>query len=408
MARTKMTLAGGTRLADQLAVGYLVMNCPLERVRAVLAAHEAQSKRHRRLSHEVLVYFVMVMCLYGRIAYEEVLRLVVEGLRSCWGEDALTQHCVTKGAISGGREAIGAGPLKQLYHEQVVPMAPAGMAGAWYRGLRLMAVDGSTLDMPDEAGNAERYGYPAHWRGETAFPQLRFASLVECGSHVLCHAQPGPYAVGEKTLARGLLPYLDASMLVLADRNFFGRDFWQQAQQTGAMLLFRLKSDVRLPPEQNLPDGSYLSTLYPTGGDRKLRQNGTRVRIIEYTLDGLPLAESRYRLLTNWLDAEAAPAAELAALYHRRWTIEQALDELKTHLADRPIILRSKRPDLVAQEFYAFLLAHAAIRRLMLQAAVNTEQAAEDLSFIHAVNVLKRRLPAVAALSPSAASSLAR
>lgn len=402
MARTKVTLAGGARLADHLAVGYLVMNCPLERVREVLATHGAQSKRHRRISHEVLVYFVMAMCLYGRIAYEEVLRLVIEGLRPCWGDERLAEHSVTKGAISYAREEIGVAPLKQLYHEQVVPLGPAGMPGVCYRGLRLMALDGSTLEMPDEAGNAERYGYPGSPRGEAAFPHLRFVSLVECGTHVLCHAQPGPYAEDERSLAKAVLPHVDASMFLLADRNFFSLDFWQQAQHSGAKLLFRLRRTQRLPREQNLPDGSYLSTLYRTKSDRRRGRDGIRVRVIEYALDGIPDPEPSYRLLTNWLDPDAAPAAELAALYHRRWTIEQTLGELKVQLADRPVVLRSKTPDLVEQEFYALLLAHAAIRRLMVQAAAHTQQAAEDLSFIHAVRVLKRRLPALAAFPPSA------
>ena len=105
-------------------------------------------------------------------------------------------------------------------------------------------------------------------------------------------------------------------------------------------------------------------------------------------------------MITNWFDIHAAPAVELAALYHRRWTIEQTFDEFKVHLADRDVVLRSKRPELVEQEFYALLLAHAAIRRLMTQAAAATLQAAEDLSFIHAVRVLKRRLPASAAIPP--------
>ncbi len=407
MARTKATLGGETRLADHLAVGYLLMNCPLERVREVLVAHGAQSKRHRRISHEVLVYFVMAMCLYGRVAYEEVLRLVIEGLRPCWGDEGLAEHTVTKGAISNGREAIGAGPLKQLYDEQVVPLGPPGMAGVWYRGLRVMALDGSTLEMPDEAGNAERYGYPGSSRGAAAFPHLRFVSLVECGTHVLPGAQLGPYAADEKVLARQVLPHVDASMLLLADRNFFSFDGWRQAQQTGAKLLFRLKRNQRLPRGRNLPDGSYLSTLYRNKSDRRRGKNGIVVRVIEYTLTGIPDPEPSYRLLTNWLDPDEAPATELAALYHRRWTIEQTLGELKVQLADRPVVLRSKTPDLVEQEFYALLLAHAAIRRLMVQAAADSQQAAEDLSFIHAVRVLKRRLPASAALSPSAAPSLA-
>lgn len=400
MARLKNALPGGSRLADYLTVGYLAINCPLDKVREALTANAAHSKRKRGLPHEVLVYFVMAMCLYANVAYEEVLRLVIEGLRGALGDEGLSRAAVTKGAISQARSQVGVAPLKSLYQEQVRPIGPEDMAGVTYQGYRLMAIDGSTLDMPDEADNVRHFGYPGASRGSSAFPQLRFVAMAECGTHTLCYANPGPYAASEAALAGPVIDCADASMLITADRGFFSHNLWQRALKTGAKLLFRVKRNMRLPREKTLPDGSFLSTLYASEKDRRLGVNGTVVRVIEYTLDGIPGAEPSYRLITNWLDPLTAPAIELAALYHRRWTVEQSFDELKTHLADRQVILRSKRADLVEQEFYALLLAHAAIRRLMTQAAAATQQAAEDLSFVHAVRVLKRRLPACAAIPP--------
>ena len=400
MARSKAELSAGARLADYLTVGFLAMNCPLDKVRQALAANDAQSKRRRGLPHEVLVYFVMAMVLYANVAYEEVLRLVVEGLRPFLGDDGVANATVTKGAISQARGRVGVAPLRQLYQEQVCPNGPVGMQGVWYAGLRVMAIDGSTLDMPDEVANAQYFGYPGASRGSSAFPQLRFVAMAECGTHTLCYANPGPYATGEVTLAEPVIDQANASMLVTADRNFYSYAFWQRAVATGAKLLFRVKRNLRLPREKELTDGSYLTTLYACDKDRRRQTNGTVVRVIEYVLDGIPDPEPSYRLITNWLDVDAAPALELAALYHRRWTIEQTFDEFKVHLADRDVVLRSKRPELAEQEFYALLLAHAAIRRLMTQAAAATSQAAEDLSFIHAVRVLKRRLPASVAISP--------
>jgi hypothetical protein len=400
MARTKATLSGAARLADYLTVGYLAMSCPLENVRAALAAHGAGSKRRRGLPHEVLVYFVMAMCLYANVAYEEVLHLVIEGLRGLLGDEGLSRLSVTKGAISQARAQVGAAPLRQLYLEQVRPHGPLNMPGMCFRGYRIMAIDGSCLDMPDEAPNAKHFGYPGTARGNAAFPQMRMVSLVECGTHTLCFAQPGLYAEREIRLAGPVIDRVDASMLVTADRGFYSYTFWQRAALTGAKLLFRVKSNLTLPRERLLADGSYLSTLYPSDRDRRRKTNGIVVRVIEYTLDGIPDPEPLYRLITNWLDPDVAAADELAALYHRRWTIEQSFDEFKTHLADRPLTLRSKRPELVEQEFYALLLVHGAVRRMMTEAADKTRQAAEDLSFIHAVRVLKRRLPASAAIPP--------
>ena len=399
MARTKAKLPGGARLADYLTLGYLAMNCPVDRVRAVLAANSAGSQRLRSLPHEVLVYFVMAMNLYATVAYEEVLRCVVEGLRQLWG-DAVKDAVVSKAAITAARQRVGVEPLKQLYAEQVKPIGPAGMAGVWYRGYRVMAIDGSTLDVPDETANGERFGYPGASRGETAFPQMRFVALAECGTHVLLNAVPGGYRDSELKLAQSVIPHVDATMLVMADRNFFGYAFWKTCLATGAKLLFRVKANLRLPREQELSDGSYLSTIYPNDKDRRKRQNGIVVRVVEYALDGIDHAEPVYRLVTHWLDPEAAPAAELAALYHRRWKIETTLDETKVHLLDGRTTLRSKTPDLVLQEFYALMITHAAIRRMMVEAAGSTGQAAEDLSYVHAVRVLKRRLPAAVAIPP--------
>jgi IS4 transposase len=219
-------------------------------------------------------------------------------------------------------------------------------------------------------------------------------------THVLLNAVPGAYHDSELKLAQSVIPHVDSTMLLMADRNFFGYAFWTKCLATGAKFLFRVKANLRLPREQELSDGSYLSTIYPNDKDRRRRQNGIVVRVVEYALDGIDHAEPVYRLVTNWLDPEAAPAAELAALYHRRWQIETTLDEAKVHLLDGRTTLRSKTPDLVLQEFYALMITHAAIRRMMVEAAGSTEQAAEDLSYVHAVRVLKRRLPAAIAIPP--------
>jgi hypothetical protein len=215
--------------------------------------------------------------------------------------------------------------------------------------------------------------------------------------HLLC--KHGPFEEGELTLAQSVMDHADKSMIVTADRGFCGYEFWQRGLRTGAKLLFRVKSVQSLRRMQTLPDGSYLSEIH---SNKNLKQKGqtTVVRVIEYALDGIPDAESSYRLITNWMGEDAPSAVELAALYHRRWTIEESFDELKTHLADRKVILRSKRPDLVKQEFYALLLTHSAIRKLMTEAADRTQQSAVDLSFIHAVRVLQRRIPFVGAIPP--------
>ena len=185
-------------------------------------------------------------------------------------------------------------------------------------------------------------------------------TLVENGTHVLFGARLGSFAEGETTLAHAALPALQPGMLCLADRQFFGQALWQAAAATGADLLWRVKRNLRLPREAVLADGSYLTTIYPSEKDRRHKAAGVQVRVVEYRLERIASAEPLYRLVTTILDPAAAPAAELAALYPERWEIEGALDELKTHLRGARMVLRSKTPELVGQEFRGLLLAHGA------------------------------------------------
>jgi hypothetical protein len=197
-----------------------------------------------------------------------------------------------------------------------------------------------------------------------------------------------------------VLGALHQGMLCLADRGLFGFALWQQGLGTGAELLWRVRQISRLKCDQRLADGSYLSRIYPSEKDRRDQTHGRTLRVIEYRLDGVAGAEPIYRLVTSILDAAKAPAHELAALYHERWEIETALDELKTHLRGAKIVLRSKTPDLVRQEFYGLLLAHFAVRALMHEAALRAGEDPDRLSFLHAVRVVRRKLPAFHAIPP--------
>jgi len=194
-------------------------------------------------------------------------------------------------------------------------------------------------------------------------------ALIETGTRVLFSAMLGAYggrnATSEMELAWGIIPALKKGMLCLADRYYLGYEFWEAAAATKADLLWRAKSNHILAWHEQLPDGSYLSKLYRTQYDRKKDRNGIVVRVVEYKLKWQRGGEV-YRLVTTILDPLKAPAAELAALYHERWEIETSLGEVKTVLRGPGIVLRSKTPELVRQEFYAFLLAYFSVRAIML------------------------------------------
>jgi hypothetical protein len=405
MARTLAALPEGSRITDYISLGVITKTFPLKRVRAVLAATGKASQRERDLPAHVVVYYAIALALYMQSSYREVLRCLLEGVQ--WLLDpAVTLKVAGNSGISQARTRLGWEPLQQLHDEVVQPIAVAATKGAWYRGLRLVSVDGSTLEVADEAANDEAFGRPGASRGMSAFPQLRFVSLVENGTHVLFGTQLGPYSTGEITLAKAALSALGKGMLCLADRNFFGFPLWVQARSTGADLLWRIKTNARLPRQQPLADGSYLSRIYRAESDRRAQRNAVTVRVIEYRLHGVTEAEPIYRLLTSLLDPEQAPAAELAALYHQRWEIETALAELKTHLRGAKIVLRSKTPDLVRQEFYGLMMAHFAVRGLMHEAALKADTDPDQLSFLHAVRVVRRKLATVHAIPPSAAETV--
>jgi hypothetical protein len=405
MARTLAALPEGSRITDYISLGVITKTFPLKRVRSVLAATGKASQRERDLPAHVVVYYAIALGLYLHSSYREVLRCLLEGVQ--WLLDpAVALKVAGNSGISQARTRLGWEPLRQLHDEVVKPIAVAATKGAWYRGLRLVSVDGSTLEVADQSANSKAFGRPGASRGQSAFPQLRFVSLVENGTHVLFGTQMGPYSSGEITLAKGVLSALRKGMLCLADRQFFGFELWQQARATGADLLWRIKINARLPREQQLADGSYLSRIYRTDSDRRHQRNAISVRVIEYRLQGVSDAEPIYRLLTSLLDPAQAPATELAALYHERWEIETALAELKTHLRGAKIVLRSKTPDLVRQEFYGLMMAHFAVRGLMHEAALKADTDPDQLSFLHAVRVIRRKLAAFNAIPPSAAEDL--
>jgi len=400
MARTAAILSTSPRLSDYISVGVLAKTFPPARVNAILAATGKASVRERELPAHVVVYYVMGLALYMQVSYREVLRCLLEGMQWALGP-AATIRVTGKSGISQARTRLGAAPVQQLYDEVVGPIAVGQTKGAWYRRWRLVTLDGSTMDVADTASNETAFGRPGASRGTSAYPQVRFVSLVENGTHVVFATALDRYRVGETTLATRVLPALTPAMLCLADRSFFGWALWTQAQATGAALVWRIKKNLQLPVHIRHADGSYQSMMYASLRDRRHQTHGQAVRVIDYTLAGLADAEPVYRLITTVLDPDVAPAAELAALYHERWEIETALDELKTHLRGARIILRSKTPELVRQEFYGLLLAHFAIRGLMHDAALTVEEDPDRLSFVHAVRVVRRTLPRSVALPPS-------
>jgi IS4 transposase len=203
--------------------------------------------------------------------------------------------------------------------------------------------------------------------------------------------------MGEISLAKQVIPRLSKGMLLLADRNYFGFFLWQQAQSTGADLLWRVKKNVRLRVLKRFPDGSFLSAVYEDPTHYRRKEGGISVRVVEYTVKG---SDDTYRLVTTILDPELAPAEELATVYTQRWEVETMFDEIKTHIKGPKLTLRSKTADLIEQEFWGLMIAHRVLRSLMHEAALRQNLDPDKISMVHTIRVVKRTMPSRASFSP--------
>ncbi len=408
MARTKAELGPGARLSDFLSASLLARVYPAELMHQILDEHGVNSQRVRSFPAVATSYYCMALNLYPEASYESVFSLVAQGLGWMQGNRTASKAvpAIASSSISVARRKLGFKPLKTLHERACVPLAnPHKQPHAFYAGLRLVAMDGSNFELPDEADNAAEFGRPGSRTGRAAYPQAQCAVLVECATHAVLGANIGAYRSGEWNLCKPLLERLDASMLCLADRGFNGYEHWKAALATGAQLLWRCGANRQLPVVKALDDGSYLSVIYPDASSRKSRSGEITVRVIDYSLPGVPDSQDRYRLLSSILDPELAPAPELAQLYHERWEVEGVFDELKTHLGQRRRTLRSKTPDGVRQEFYGWVLAHYAVCWLMHEAASAHRLHQRQLSFTGHVQLFRRSQPLSGVFPPAAAQT---
>lgn len=392
MPRSLSELPGGVRVSDLVALGVLAEHLPPSAMDAALAKAGLSDGRVRLLPLRFTLMYVVALSLYRDVAYEEVLRCLLEGFR--WlGEEP--PEVATKGAVTQARARLGADAARFLFESLAAPMSKPETKGAWYRSWLTVAVDGSTVLLPDSQANAGRFGY-ANEPGRASYPLARYACLCETGTHAAFAAALRPYASGEHEMLRSMLGSLRPGMLLLADRGYMSYDLWKQCQATGADLLWRANSTWTLERRKGLPDGSWLADLLPPVARRR-EEDPVEVRVVMYRVAG---AAGPVRLVTTVLDPGQAPAQELAELYAERWEVEGMFDEMKTHLKGRGATLRSKTPDLVEQEFWGFMLAHRALRSLMHEAALKRQLDPDEVSFKHTVSVVKRTLPGRPGLSP--------
>ncbi len=345
-----------------------------------------------------VVWLVIAIGLWGDLDIPAIWRQVAGTLRTLWLV-ARGRRPPCKSALSQARTRLGARPLRQLFVATAEPAATAPTRGAFYRGMRLLLIDGQKLSVPDTPANAQAFGKPSTTRYGQAvlggYPQVTTVRLVEAGTHLSVEAVLKPAKAAEYPWAAAVLKKVSPGDLVLWDRGYYGYSLLHDARAQGKQVLGRVSSQVILERLRTLSDGSYLADIYPRHRWHRRGAKALRVRVLEYTLDDpvRPGHRERHRLVTTLLDADSFPAVELIVLYHQRWEIEIANDEIVTHQLARAVDLRSRTPCGVVQEFYGTLLAHNAVRALMLQAALRVDIDPRQLSFIHAVRIIRETIP---------------
>lgn len=405
-------VVAGSRLTDLISLGALTSAVPRDAVDEAIAATGRGARRSDgKLPPHVMVYFTMALALFAEDDYEEVATRLTETLAAwrCWDE---AWSVPTSGGITQARQRLGFEPLARLFGQVAEPVAGELTRGALLGPWRLMAVDGFEWDVPDTKANAAEFGYAGSGQARSAFPKVRVVSISECGSHAVVDAEIGGIAgkgTGEQSLAARLYPRLAADWLLIADRNFYTWTGWRTAAATGAQLLWRVKSDVRLPLVAWLPDGSYLSVLInprihgtarsrlidaARAGDTLHPDQAVLVRVVEYDVpdrDGDGTGEL-IALITTITDPAAASAEQLAQAYHQRWEHETGNDQIKTHLRGPGTVLRSKSPDMVRAEIYGYLLTHYALSALICHAATEADIDPDRVKFLRTVRILRRRV----------------
>ncbi len=424
-----------------MSIGVLVDAVPRDAVDEAVAVCGVREKRSdAKLPAHVVTYLTLGLCLFPDDDYEEVAAKVTGSLDrfGCW--DA-AWSVPTASAITQARKRLGRQVLPEVFERTCGPVAgaagPVAAAGAlgtargsFLRSWRLLAIDGFELDVPDTAGNAAEFGYAGSGANRSAFPKARVVAVAECGTHAFVAAEVDAYTIGEKTLAQRLYPRLRPDELLTADRGFYSWAAWDTAAATGAALCWRAPTQLALPVVAVLADGTYLSvvmdsalrgarreqilTAARTGGhltalpaalDGNGRPRARLVRVVEYTVpdrDGGGTGEL-IALLTTITDPTGdtgARADELAAAYHARWEEETSNDQLKTHLRGPGAVLRSRLPDLVHQEIWAYLIVHHAITALIAKASAAADLDPDRISFTHALRLIRRTATGTADIPP--------
>ncbi|MCX4091065.1 IS4 family transposase [Nocardia sp. alder85J] len=403
---------------DMVSLGVLAGVVDRARVEDAVMVCGARAQRSGgKLPPHVVAYLTMALCLFGGDSYEEVA-VKVTGALTRWGCWDAGWSPPTASGITQARKRLGPKVLERVFESVAAPVATPATRGAWLAGRRLVAIDGFDVDVADTESNVAEFGYHGSGDNRSTYPKARVVALSECGTHVFLAAEVTAITVGERAAAARLYPRLLGDEILCADRGFYSFDAWAAAKAGGAELVWRAPTNLRLPVVRVHADGTYVSVLIDPAVQSKRRraailaaaaagedldeaEDAHLVRVVEYDVPDRNPDGELIVLLTTLTDPAAVRADQIAGAYHERWEHETANDQLKTHLRGPGAVLRSKSPELVHQEIWAWLTVHYAIAAVMARAAEAADLDPDRISFIHALNIIRRTATGTAAFPPS-------
>lgn len=355
---------------------------PTRLLKEAVSSTSAVRTRHRLLPAHLLLGTLVAWFFHAKAKLPFVVGWLCRRPKELPSDSALYQ----------ARARLGWAPIRWLCRRVLRPLADLALDPlAFYDGRRLLGIDGSTFTVADTPANDHTFGRAGNQHGPSGYPLMRLVALCELGTHALLHWITRAFRVGEQTLAARLYKHVPAGSLLLGDRNFHSFELWQAACAGGWDLLIRVQSGPKFVVDQLLPDGSFLSWVYPRRGKRK-KARALRVRVITYTCTDEKGKVHTSRLLTSLLDAARHPAAVLVDLYHRRWEQEGVFREIKSALEGRATQVRAHDPRRALQELDGLLLGHLVVRGVMLQAAREKGIAPIELSFTGTLRILQTHL----------------
>jgi hypothetical protein len=376
---------------------------PPEAITQAIERSHSRAKRRRKLPAELMAVAIVVLGLFAGATLRYAVLKTLQGLRL--RSDFTTDQPAGKGAICKARYRYGPRLLRELFGLVCQPLASPDTLGAYLFGLRLMALDGTIEAVADTPENDKAFGRCNGPRGPSAYPQIKGIYLEEGGTHAVVGVIIRPCNAGEQGPGRVLLKLLGPDTLLMMDRAHCCYETISDARARGIHVLTRAKANLTLKPVKMLSDGTYLAQMYPSN-TKSLRRQGRKlepllVRVIRYDAPDPKQPDRRiiHRLVTSLLDETLYPAMKLIAAYHERWEVENAIDEVDTHLRSERPILTSKKPAGVVQEVYGILIAHYAVRKVIFEAAKQVAIDPDRVSFVGALRLIRDALPELDAAS---------